>query len=241
MPGRPVPRFTYVSGGHLTTAPDVVEDIAEEMNTSAYPAYSQTKFVAEMLVARCAARFAEHGLLPSVSIIKPGLIMGDSRDGVSNTDDYMWRITASALEMGTFNGDENSMWLTAAGVDLVARIVLDRCFDNGATSPVIEKILSGVTMGEYWQIVSEETGKYAHGVGAAEWTSSLRSHVHDVGKTHRLWPVLHFVEDKGGVLGQPLNDLPLAVQRQYQQDVRMALRKSLRYLMAIGYIQSAKV
>ncbi|KAH8893464.1 non-ribosomal peptide synthetase [Thozetella sp. PMI_491] len=238
IPGRPVPRFTYVSGGHLSTAPDNVGEIAKEMNTSAYPAYSQTKFVAENLVAKLAARHSAHNLPQSISIVKPPLIMGDSVDGIANTDDFLWRVTASALDSGMYNGSENDMWLAAAGVDLVARTVLASCLDNGDVRVTIKKVLCGITVGEFWSIVMEETGRAIDQVEAKKWVSSMREYVSEIGKTHRLWPVLHFLDEKG-VLGQPLNGLSEEEQREEQEAVKMALRKSLRYLVAIGYMQSS--
>ncbi|TEA17364.1 Nonribosomal peptide synthase atnA [Colletotrichum sidae] len=241
---RPV-RLAYVSGGHLSTLPDDTQAIARELKT--YPAYSQTKFVAEVLVSRYAERAfgAGHGRL--VSIIKPGLILGSSSDGVSNTDDFLWRVTASALDVGLFNDGESDEWMAAAGVDLVAGIVLDGCFDGRPDEDphhqrhhTTRKILAGLTMSDYWSIVAEETGRVARPTETGAWLRSVGADVQREGPSHRLWPVMHFLEDKRGKLGQPLGAMTARDRVEHQDSVRRALRASLRYLVAIGYIKSSR-
>ncbi|KAJ0277446.1 putative NRPS-like protein biosynthetic cluster [Colletotrichum noveboracense] len=236
---RPV-RFTYVSGGHLSTSPDNVNEVAEELKW--YPAYSQTKFVSEILVARFAQRLAQAGHRALVSIVKPGLIVGSSSDGISNTDDFLWRVTASALDIGLRVDEDPGSWIAAAGVDLVAKIILDSCLlqsaDCGAS--VSKKILSGVRLGDYWDIVAEETGRVTEPSDAKNWLGALQCEVEGKGSSHRMWPVMHFVEDKGGILGQPLGAMTAEDQDEHQAVVRRALRKSLQYLVAIGYMNTSR-
>ncbi|KAK1976954.1 non-ribosomal peptide synthetase [Colletotrichum cereale] len=236
---RPV-SLTYVSGGHLSTSPDNILEIAQELKS--YPAYSQTKFVAEILVSRYAERLARAGYGSLVSIVKPGLIMGSSSDGISNTDDFLWRVTASALDIGLYNNDERHLWLAVAGVDLVARKVLDSCFhcEGGKATPVVKKILNGLTMGEYWNIVIQETCSLAEPTDFSSWRESLHDEVESKGSTHRLWPVLHFLDDTGGKLGQPPGSMSTEDQLEQQDSVKKALRKSLQYLVAIGYMKSSR-
>ncbi|KAJ0337492.1 hypothetical protein COL922a_006674 [Colletotrichum nupharicola] len=236
---RPV-RFTYVSGGHLSTSPDNVNEVAEELKS--YPAYSQTKFVSEILVARFAQRLAQAGHRALISIVKPGLIVGSSSDGISNTDDFLWRVTASALDIGLRVDEDPGSWMAAAGVDLVAKIIMDSCLlqsaDCGAS--VSKKILSGVRLGGYWDIVAEETGRVTEPSDAKNWLGALQFEVEGKGSSHRMWPVIHFVEDKGGILGQPLGAMTAEDQDEHQAVVRRALRKSLQYLVAIGYMNTSR-
>ncbi|CCF36003.1 non-ribosomal peptide synthetase [Colletotrichum higginsianum] len=236
---RPV-RLTYVSGGHLSTSPDDVLEVAQELKL--YPAYSQTKFVAEILVARYAERLTRAGYGSLVSIVKPGLIMGSSSDGISNTDDFLWRVTASALDIGLFDNDERDLWLAAAGVDLVAETILSSCFRHPRDddAPFVKKILNGLTMGEYWNIVIQETNSVTSAADSKSWLRALHDDVEEKGSTHRLWPVLHFLDDTGGRLGQPLGSMTMEDQLEHQGSVKMALRKSLQYLVAIGYVKSSR-
>ncbi|OHF00444.1 non-ribosomal peptide synthetase [Colletotrichum orchidophilum] len=236
---RPI-RLTYVSGGHLSTSPDNVGEIAAELNS--YPAYSQTKFVAEVLVARYAERLTQAGYGSLVTIVKPGLIMGSSSDGISNTDDFLWRVTASAMEIGIFDNGERDLWLAAAGVDLVAKTILESCFggESSGEHSIVKKVLNGLTLGEYWDIVRQETGRLMEPTDSNRWLRSLHEEVEAKGPTHRLWPVLHFVDDTGGRLGQPLGAMTIEDKLEHQDMVKSALRKSLRYLVAIGYMQTSR-
>ncbi|KAK1723491.1 non-ribosomal peptide synthetase [Colletotrichum acutatum] len=236
---RPV-RLTYVSGGHLSTSPDDVGEIAAELKS--YPAYSQTKFVAEILVARYAERLIDAGFGCLATIVKPGLIMGSSSDGISNTDDFLWRLTASALDIGMFNDSERDLWLAAAGVDLVAKAILDSCFypEINGSHHVVKKVLNGLTMGEYWDIVKQETGHAMEPMDSKRWLRSLHEEVNAKGPSHRLWPVLHFIEDTDGKLGQPQGTMTLDDQLKDQDLVKLSLRKSLGYLLAIGYMQTSR-
>nr|XP_036580422.1 non-ribosomal peptide synthetase [Colletotrichum truncatum]KAF6788334.1 non-ribosomal peptide synthetase [Colletotrichum truncatum] len=236
---RPI-RFTYVSGGHLSTLPDNVHEIAQELKT--YPAYSQTKFVAEVLVERYANRLAQAGCEFLVTIVKPGLIMGSSSDGISNTDDFLWRVTASALDIGVCPNDQQDLWIAAAGVDLVAQITLDDCFRKTADGKhqVVKKILNGITMEEYWDIVAQETRQMTRPTNTEDWLRTLRGDVESKGSGHYLWPVMHFLEDKGGKLGQPIGQMTSDDQLEHKDAVEKALRRSLQYLVAIGYINSSR-
>ncbi|GKT61465.1 LOW QUALITY PROTEIN: nonribosomal peptide synthetase [Colletotrichum tofieldiae] len=232
--------LAYVSGGHLSTSPDNTFEIAQELKS--YPAYSQTKFVAEILVARYAKRLTQAGYGSLVSIVKPGLIMGSSSDGISNTDDFLWRVTASALDIGLYDNNERDLWLAAAGVDLVAKTILDSCFHYGRDddAPIVKKILNGLTMGEYWNVVIQEIGSLIEPTDSKSWLSALHDEVESKGSTHRLWPVLHFLDDTGGKLGQPLGSMTTEDQLEHQDSVKTALRKSLQYLVAIGYMKSSR-
>ncbi|KAI8923095.1 hypothetical protein BC831DRAFT_472975 [Entophlyctis helioformis] len=56
--------------------------------------YGQTKWVAEKLVMRA----QERGV--PATIIRPGYIVGDSRSGVTNTDDFLWRLVKGCIQLG---------------------------------------------------------------------------------------------------------------------------------------------
>ncbi|KAF0325623.1 Nonribosomal peptide synthase atnA [Colletotrichum sp. SAR11_59] len=237
---RPV-GFTYVSAGHLSTSPDNVNEVAEELKSC--PAYSQTKFVSEIFVARFAQRLAQAGHGSLVSIVKPGLIMGSSSDGISNTDDFLWHVTASALDIGLRVDEDCDSWMAAAGVDLVAKIILDSCLpqstDCGAS--VSKKILSGVSLGDNWDIIAKETGRVTEPSDAKNWLGTLQCEVEGKGPGHRMWPVMHLIEDKGGILGKPLSAMTAEDQDEHQAVVRKALRKRLQYLVAIGYMDTSRM
>ena len=56
--------------------------------------YGQSKWVAEKLIMRAQSRGVP------ATIIRPGYIVGDSKTGVSNTDDFLWRLVKGCLQLG---------------------------------------------------------------------------------------------------------------------------------------------
>lgn len=85
--------------GYLAGVADIDEsydiDLSEE-HLQMDMGYSMSKWVAEKLVFSA----KERGL--PVSIYRPGFIMGDSRTGVTNPDDFMSRLVAGCVEMGCY-------------------------------------------------------------------------------------------------------------------------------------------
>jgi thioester reductase-like protein len=85
--------------GYLAGVTDIDEntdiDLSEE-SLQMDMGYSMSKWVAEKLVFSA----KERGL--PVSVYRPGFIMGDSRTGVTNVDDFMSRLIAGCVEMGCY-------------------------------------------------------------------------------------------------------------------------------------------
>ncbi|RUP35855.1 L-aminoadipate-semialdehyde dehydrogenase [Jimgerdemannia flammicorona] len=77
--------------------------------------YGQSKWVAEKLILQARSRG-----LPA-TIIRPGYILGDSKTGVTNTDDFIWRLMKGCTELGYIPSINNVV--NACPVDYVARCV----------------------------------------------------------------------------------------------------------------------
>ena len=56
--------------------------------------YGQSKWVSEKLIMK-----AQELGLPA-TIIRPGYIVGESRSGVTNSDDFLWRLMKGCIELG---------------------------------------------------------------------------------------------------------------------------------------------
>ncbi|KAJ0382654.1 hypothetical protein COL922a_012104 [Colletotrichum nupharicola] len=101
-------KFTYISGGRqCRSADELDEDVARELSEAM--GYSQSKFVAEVLVKRAAERCPPGER--NIAVFRPGLIIGTPTEGVANTDDYIWRLTAASIDVGAYNCDDDSAWL----------------------------------------------------------------------------------------------------------------------------------
>ncbi|KAL4993436.1 hypothetical protein BDV10DRAFT_189978 [Aspergillus recurvatus] len=133
---------------------------------------------------------------------------------------------------------------------LVASVVTDKLKLNpnptgsGSAVPSVEtKVRLAITTQELWRMLSEEFGYAMRAMGPAEWLDPMRAAVHAQGDSHRLWPVLHFLEAGGGYMGQPVGGCQLqgateAEQGPEKEELLASLRKSISYMRQIGCLQS---
>ncbi|KAI9203861.1 male sterility protein-domain-containing protein [Polychytrium aggregatum] len=81
--------------------------------------YGQTKWVSEQLVNKARSRGVP------VTIIRPAVIAGDSKYGVSNADDYIWRYVKGCIQLGLAPSYATPVTLTMDPVDHVAKVVAE--------------------------------------------------------------------------------------------------------------------
>ncbi|KJK63737.1 AMP-binding enzyme [Aspergillus parasiticus SU-1] len=219
------PRFTFVSGGRLEM--EEIDDRSAAVNLSQSSGYSQTKFVAELLVKEYIKRQPDC----RVTVLKPALIVGDADRGVSNTDDFIWRAVAAAIRVGGFNSCENDAWMAVAGVDQVAAEVIGMCLQN---EPGVVHLLDGISLGDFWSTVCHNLPFNLTPMEADKWLQEVQEDVERSGQDHVLWPVLNWLESGGGYLGfpQPLKYNP----RLDGGLIKASVRASILYLKDVGYL-----
>lgn len=143
--------FIFISGGIKQGLHQSDEEYLQTLNES--EAYSQTKYVSEQLTL-AAGRLYNEVIHPSSThedgrdpangsqtfmVIKPGYIIGDQVAGLSNTDDYIWRLVAGAVRMGSFPSDPPDYWLDIAEITYVAKYVVRQAqlgVSNGSSGPM---------------------------------------------------------------------------------------------------------
>ncbi|RDA94597.1 hypothetical protein CP533_2465 [Ophiocordyceps camponoti-saundersi (nom. inval.)] len=196
-------RFVYVSGGQALTNEVDDEDqlIMKGVNSTGY---AQTKIVSELLVKRFAD--SESGRRHTVRIVKPSYIIGDARSGRANQSDYLWGLTRSAIELGSYSRESVDDWLYVSSVDRVAEAVCQICNPKIAT-PSLVKILDGLPMSKFWDILTKDFGYELKAVDGGEWWCSLRSHVERTGPSHCLWALQHMLEAERGEVASKVTSL----------------------------------
>ncbi|KAJ4854246.1 male sterility protein domain-containing protein [Trichoderma breve] len=127
--------FIFISGGIKQGFHQSDQEYLRALNEA--EGYSQAKYVSEQLTL-AAGRLYNEVVHPSSTrederepantgrtfmVIKPGYIIGDQVAGLSNTDDYIWRLVAGAVRMGCFPSDPPDYWLDIAEVTYVAKYV----------------------------------------------------------------------------------------------------------------------
>lgn len=154
--------------------------------------YGQSKWVSEYLV-REAGRRGLHGC-----IIRPGYVLGDSKSGATNSDDFLVRMLKGCIQLKARPNINNTVNMVP--VDHVARVVV-ACAFNCNTMRVAH--VTGHPRLRFNQFLATlET--YGYSVPLTDyvpWTAALESYVNrhtDSLTTHALMPLFTFVA----------NDLP---------------------------------
>lgn len=153
--------------------------------------YGQSKWVAEYLTRECGRR----GLRGC--IVRPGYVLGDSKTGVTNTDDFLIRMLKGCVQLGTRPNINNNVNMVP--VDHVARTVVACAFHPATAEGVCVAQITGHPRLRFNQYLAalETYGYAAKVVDYVPWASSLDNYV----ATHKdfaLMPLFTFVS----------NDLP---------------------------------
>jgi L-aminoadipate-semialdehyde dehydrogenase len=104
------------TGGNGVSESDDLQSSATSLGTG----YGQTKWVSEYLVREAGRR----GL--AGTIIRPGYILGDSKSGVTNTDDFLIRMLKGCIQLSSRPNMTNT--INMVPVDHVARVVTASAF-----------------------------------------------------------------------------------------------------------------
>ena len=227
--------FVFVSGGQrLKTGDDNDTQIAEEVAIS--NGYAQSKYLSELIVKEYARESA-----PSqqrVSIVKPGYIIGTTKEGIANADDFIWRLTASCIEAKSYNATEFDSWLFISDVDRVASAVFDCCCRHvNVVQPQkanVVKILDGIPVSDFWMTIKKDLGYELDPLSSELWMKQIFQDVEVRGEKHHLWPLLQTVEEGQGQIGAPCD--PRDIVEIDERRVKAAVKKNVEYLSSIGFL-----
>lgn len=153
--------------------------------------YGQSKWVAEYLTRECGRR----GLRGCV--VRPGYILGDSKTGVTNTDDFLIRMLKGCVQLQTRPNINNTVNMVP--VDHVARTVVACAFHPAVDRGVCVAQITGHPRLRFNQYLAalETYGYTARLVDYVPWAASLDDYVASK-DDFALMPLLTFVT----------NDLP---------------------------------
>ena len=244
-----IARFVYVSGGrHPRPRPDgddnKEKDSAVAAEVAAANGYVQTKYVAEMLVRRFARRqAASRNDARRMAIVQPGYIIGSPERGMANERDFLWRLAASCIDIGTHSVADGDAWLPVADVERVAGAVVG-CLDPGADSavadePYVVKVLDGMTVSRFWDVLRSDLGYCLVPMRQADWMALLQQDIKAKGPVHRLWPLLDVLEAGQGCLGASYGDLK--ARGIGGEEAVAAVKRNMEYLMSVGFVKRPKV
>ncbi|KAL6903105.1 amino acid adenylation [Trichoderma evansii] len=223
------PKFVFISGGLKTDPKRNNAAIASYLNNSM--GYIQTKFVADGVVYGVISKLPH--IQNRVSIVKPGRIIGSTRNGIANVDDMIWRVVAGAAAIHAYPVEPLEHWIHITDVSSVASTILQQSFTNGGISPFVS-IEGGMPAPIFWDLVNGELEIPCKPLSWDSWKEQVLASVNEVGESHPLWPVQHFL----GQLGMTRTDEEKATEPTHEQ-WHEVVKSNLRYLINIGFIQSS--
>ncbi|KHO01262.1 AMP-dependent synthetase/ligase [Metarhizium album ARSEF 1941] len=256
--------FILVSGGIRRAQGQSDAEYLRALDES--EGYSQTKYVAERLTlaagrllrqnARSRAGQDEPSPSPAsgsrtFAVIKPGYIVGDQVTGLSNTDDFIWKLVAGAVRMGSFPSDPPGYWVDMAEVSYVARRIAHRaqaCASDGVSPQPVASDLeapgpgagSGVVLDEmnrglpvhlFWQAVQSQAQLALRQLDWDSWIAHAHVELERELEAHPLWGIQLLL---GPSLGSPAR-IPDADSRAVDE-VGAAVRRCVQYLCSVGFI-----
>ncbi|KAK1996788.1 amino acid adenylation domain-containing protein [Colletotrichum falcatum] len=224
---RPSLRFAYVSGGRQwKQSPEADGDVARELADSI--GYSQTKFVAEVLVKRAAER-----CLPAarnIAVFRPGLVIGTPAEGVANLDDYVWRLTSASINVGAYSDGNEDAWLHISDAATTAAAAIQTALNPQSLPHAVKSQEDGMTWGTFWRMV-QSAGYDIRPTPASEWLSAVRRDLLARQEAHPLWPLAHLLED---------GSLEWGFRVSHPQDcpvqLKVAVRRNIEFLARAGFL-----
>ncbi|KAG6113322.1 NRPS protein [Claviceps sp. LM219 group G6] len=229
--------IVYVSSGRYKDPnAEAEEPAAADVAATAIP-YSQTKFVAESLVRRTAARLPRGQT--QVRIMSLGLVIGDPLTGVVNADDYLWRLIAACVQAGEYNSSAGSEWTPISDVTSTALAIVETALNPAGVSATIKPITGGLTWSEIWHLVTD-MGYDMKPRPESEWMATVRRDLEREQEKHPLWTLSHLVESRSQ-LNKDFGAGPAWADawrgdEATTRNLRTAFRQSLRFLGEVGFL-----
>ncbi|KAI9715671.1 MAG: putative NRPS-like protein biosynthetic cluster [Candelaria pacifica] len=139
-------RFIYISGGSKQGQNQSNLEHVHDINNA--DGYSQTKYISEQLTLAAGQLYHESAvngtptqsdlaspINPKFTVVKPGYIIGDHTTGLSNVDDFLWKVVAGAVRLRSYPQDPPDSWLDLAEVTQVAKFIARQCHFTTEESP----------------------------------------------------------------------------------------------------------
>ncbi|CAZ85576.1 unnamed protein product [Tuber melanosporum] len=150
--------------------------------------YGQSKWVGEYIVREAGRRGLDG------CVIRPGYIVGDSKSGVTNTDDFLIRMIKGCAQLGQMPDIYNTVNMVP--VDHVARVVVACAFNPPASPLPVAHVTSHPRLRFNEFLCTLAT--YGYNVTKVDyipWRIALETHVVEKCEDNALYPLLHFVLD----------------------------------------------
>lgn len=263
--------FIFLSGG---IKQGQYESDAEYMRTiNESEGYTQTKYLSERLTVTASKLYDEAVQSYSTGedetrstnssrafiVIKPGYIIGDGVTGLSNTDDFIWKLVAGAVSMGSFPSDPPDHWLEIAEVTYIAKHVayraqlgasdnsslatlpspgLDDAPGNGAMNPalIFDNINRGLPVQQFWQAIQSQTEVSLKEMDWHSWINEAGVGLERDKEAHPLWSIQLFLRPNIGDKRRAKEDFGSSSGVSVSSEVEAAVQRCVEYLYNIHFL-----
>ncbi|TIA12436.1 putative nonribosomal peptide synthase [Aureobasidium pullulans] len=218
---RPLYSFVFVSGGQELRFDD--QETTKAANQSGY---ARSKVVSELIVKKFARQ--QDSKARHVRVIKPGFIIGDSKQGLANQTDFLWRLVAASIDLGYYNESDSENWLFVADVARVSTSILDGIFEDHG-KPVTQ-VLDGIRFRDLWVLLKDRFGYELEPLTSQRWLNKLQQAVADKREQHVMFPLMYMLEANDasvGVRGRP---------HEPTSDMDSALLANVTQLIKTGFL-----
>ncbi|THX80356.1 putative nonribosomal peptide synthase [Aureobasidium pullulans] len=218
---RPLYSLVFVSGGQELRFDD--QETTKAANQSGY---ARSKVVSELIVKKFARQ--QDSKARHVRVIKPGFIIGDSKQGLANQTDFLWRLVAASIDLGYYNESDSENWLFVADVARVSTSILDGIFEDHG-KPVTQ-VLDGIRFRDLWVLLKDRFGYELEPLTSQRWLNKLQQAVADKREQHVMFPLMYMLEANDasvGVRGRP---------HEPTSDMDSALLANVTQLIKTGFL-----
>lgn len=261
--------FIFISGGIKQGLDQSDAEYLSSLDSS--EGYSQSKYISEQLTLTAGKLFDEavrsdsaHEGEPKYAresrtfvVIKPGYIIGDQLAGLSNTDDFIWRLVAGAVQMGSFPCDPHDYWLEIAEVTYIARHVAFRaqlgalnasselitppdCDVQGTktrASVLFDNITRGLPVHLFWHAIQSQAQLSLKQLSWDLWIAQATVELERHKQAHPLWGIQLFL---GPSIGDRIRPEEAIIRSRgassASEEVEAAVRRCVEYLCNIHFI-----
>ena len=227
-------RFLFVS-----TSPDLdlernvcsEEALRDELKVSG--GYAQSKMMAEHILLQAVSQQAVSR--DRICVLKPGFIIGDTPRGIANVDDYVWRIVAGSVAIGSFPAETPDTWIYLASCGSLASIAVESISITGHDRPLTCNVKSGLDPVRFWNAVNSALPAPLKESSVARWRDEMQAIINELGRHHPIFAVQAFLDDDDdAILGGGQTE-GADLDKTQMSEVEAAVVCNVKYLLDVGY------
>ncbi|KAK6723950.1 hypothetical protein SNK04_002794 [Fusarium graminearum] len=194
--------------------------------------YGKSKLVAEqvMLWASRKQGFPRQRL----AVVKPGFIIGNATSGVANVDDFLWRVVAGCVAIGSFPKASSNVFIYIATTDHIAMAATTCLHAKSDQKPIRRRVDDGLPVRDFWSAVNSALPIALDEKPFESWYAELENKVNDNLK-HPCFPVLHLIAHGNPVIGSEKHRSGNSCTMDRRLELEAATARNVKYLLEVGY------